>query len=162
MMEFKYFLRLPPEIRNEVYKLLFVSNTNLRVSSPVHRRKRRPPQLDFTRLLLVNKQIDAEAKTIFYSLNTFIIGNREWASRERVNLHALKAFISRVPKACISIIAKITIEMRFYRPLSRHWILGPAGSGWMMAPPAFRVDKEFVRQLHSLARCVVKHFTGVE
>jgi hypothetical protein len=77
MMEFKYFLRLPPEIRNEVYKLLFVSNTNLRVSSPVHRRKRRPPQLDFTRLLLVNKQINAEAKTIFYSLNTFIIGNRE-------------------------------------------------------------------------------------
>ncbi|KAE9366901.1 hypothetical protein N431DRAFT_487371 [Stipitochalara longipes BDJ] len=152
--------RLRQLIRNEVYKLLFVSNINLRICSPLHRRKRQPPQLDFTRLLLVNKQINAEAKTIFYSLNTFIIGNRDWASREQPNIHALKAFISRVPKACISIIAKITIEMRFYRQLGRTWVIGPIG--WMMSPPTYQVNGEDVVQLQSLARSVVKHFTGVE
>jgi hypothetical protein len=97
-MEFKYFTRLPPEIRNEVYKLLFVSRLGVVIRSPLNPRKRRPPQLDFTRLLLVNKQINAEAKTMFYSLNTFIIGNLDWVSTEKANLHGLKAFTSHVPK----------------------------------------------------------------
>jgi len=160
MTEFRYFTRLPPEIRNEVYKLLFVARSYVQICSPVHRRKRRPPQLDFTRLLLVNKQINAEAKTIFYSLNTFVIGNQDWAARHMPNLHALKAFISRVPKPCISIIAKIIIDMRAFRPLGRVWVLGPVG--WTMTPQTYRVNDDDVVQLQSLSRCVVKHFTGIE
>jgi hypothetical protein len=160
MTEFKYFTRLPPEIRNEVYKLLFVSSGEIVISSPLNRRKRRPPQLDFTRLLLVNKQINAEAKTIFYSLNTFVIGNRDWASREQANLHALKAFTSRVPKTCIAIISNITVKMRFYRQLPRVWVIGPMGS--TMTPAEFRVDEKDVAQLQSVARSLVNYFTGVE
>ena len=160
MAEFRYFTRLPPEIRNEIYQLLFVANSNLRICSPVPRRKRRPPQLDFTRLLLVNKQTNAEAKTIFYSLNTFIIGNQDWAAQNLVNLHALTAFISRVPKACISIIAKITIEIRAFETRPITWVVGPLG--WTQAPTTYRVSEKDVVQLQSLARRVAKHFTGVE
>jgi hypothetical protein len=160
MTEFRYFTRLPPEIRNEIYKLLFVSSSEIVISSPLNRRKRRPPRLDFTRLLLVNKQINAEAKTIFYSLNTFVIGNRDWASTEQANLHALKAFTSRVPKTCISIIPNITVQMRFYRQLPRTWVVGPTGS--TMTPAVFQVDEKDVVQLQSVARSLVNHFTGVE
>jgi len=160
MGEFRYFTRLPPEIRNEVYKLLFVANISPRICSPVHRRKRRPDRFDFTRLLLVNKQINAEAKTILYSLTTFIIGNRDWGSRDQPNLHGLKAFISRVPKACISIITKINIEMLVFEPLGNGWVLGPLG--WRLLQPGYRVNEERVVQLQSLAHCVVKYFTSVE
>ncbi len=161
MTEFKYFTRLPPEIRNEVYKLLFVSSKEkIWVYSPRNRRKRREPELDFTRLLLVNKQINAEAKTIFYSLNTFVIGNGDWASRDQVNLHALKVFTSRVPKACMSIISKLDIEMRYYTQLSTPWTGGPFL--WIAAPAAFQADDGNVVQLQSLVRCVMKYFTGVE
>jgi hypothetical protein len=160
MTEFKYFTHLPPEIRNEIYKLLFVSSTHIRICSPRDRRRRCPPRLDFTRLLLVNRQINTEAKTIFYSLNTFVIGNRDWGSRQQVNLHALKAFISRVPKACISIISRLEIEMRFYTRLPTTWTGGP--NFWTAAPAVFQMHKGNTEQLQSLARCVVKHFTGVE
>jgi hypothetical protein len=160
MAEFKYFTRLPPEIRNEIYKLLFVSRIKIRICSPINRRKRRPPQLDFTRLLLVNKQINTEAKTIFYSLNAFIIGNGHWASTTYPNLHALRAFTSRVPKACISIITKIKVDIIFYRRLPTTWVGGPGL--WTASPPSFQVTDESMVQFQSLARSVVKHFTGVE
>jgi hypothetical protein len=159
-MEFKYFTCLPPEIRNEVYKLLFVSRCGVVVSSPLNRRKRRPPQLDFTRLLLVNKQINAEAKTIFYSLNTFVIGNKDWASTRQANLHALKAFTSRVPKGCISIISTVTVEMRFCRQMPLRWV--PAPTGYTMNPPAYKVVDEELLQLRSVARSLLKHFVGIE
>jgi hypothetical protein len=158
-MEFKYFTRLPPEIRNEVYKLLFVSRPGVVISSPLNRRKRHPPQLDFTRLLLVNKQINAEAKTIFYSLNNFVIGNKDWGSTVQANLHALKAFISSVPKACISIISTVTVEMRFCRHVSG-WAF--ASTGYTNDPPTYVVIDEDLLQLRSIAHSLLKHFVGVE
>jgi hypothetical protein len=160
IMEFKYFTRLPPEIRNEVYKLLFVSRLSVNISSPLNRRRRRPPRLHFTRLLLVNKQINAEAKTIFYSLKNFVIGNLDWGSTQLANLQALKAFTSRVPKACISMISSITLEMRFCRELPRRSIWGPMG--YTLGPPIYEVDDKTVVQLQSVARALLKHFVGVE
>lgn len=159
MAEFRYFTRLPPEIRNEIYKLLFVDN-QVEVTSPVKRRQRRPPQLDFTRLLLANKQINAEAKTIFFSLNTFIIGNMDWGSTIFVNLHALKAFTSRVPKPCISIISSLSIRMQFFKKLPRTWSVGPHGS--TMNPIVYKFNPDDLAQFKSLVRLVLKHFTGVE
>ena len=69
MPEFAYFTRLPPEIRNHVYELLLVSQDHIKINSPRNRRKQQPPRTNFGRLLRVSKQINAEAKTIFYSLN---------------------------------------------------------------------------------------------
>jgi hypothetical protein len=161
MAEFKYFTRLPPEIRNEVYKLLFgCKSIGIVISSPVHRRKRRPPQLDFTRLLLVNKQINAEAKTIFYSCSTFRIGNLDWGSTVDPNLHALKAFTARVPKPCIMIIRTLEIRMRFVKQLPRTWTVGAMGA--TMNPAVYQVCEKDLAQLKSLVKSVLKHFTGVE
>lgn len=91
MAEFKYFTRLPPEIRNSIHEPLLV-NRRIVISSPLNRRKKSLPRTNLGCLLRVNKQIHAEAKTIFYSRTTFALGNERWGSREETNLHALHVF----------------------------------------------------------------------
>jgi hypothetical protein len=154
MSEFKYFTRLPPEIRNNIYELLLVKEGCIAITSPRNRRKKVPPKTNFGCLLRVNKQINSEAKTIFFSRNKFAIGNGRWGSREQVNLHALKAFTSRVPKACIAMIAKIEIDMYFQ--LRWHWSWVGASSTIYYA---FSSD---ALELQSVARAVLKYFKGVE
>lgn len=59
---------------------------------------------NFMRLLLVNKQVAAEASIIFYSKNIWVVGNGAWSSTMETNEHALIAFNERIPnryKACI-------------------------------------------------------------
>jgi len=128
-------------------------NRRIVISSPRNRRKKCLPRTNFGCLLRVNKQIHAEAKTIFYARTTFVVGNGRWGSREEANLHALQAFTSRVPKACITLITKIEINMYF--ELKRYWA-------------AFAVQVSFIMQnqdaleLQSVARALLKYFTGVE
>jgi len=154
MTGFKYFTRLPPEIRNAVYELLIV-NRKIAIASPRNRRKKVPPRTNFGCLLRVNKQIHAEAKTIFYARNTFILGNGRWGSREEANLHALQAFTSRVPKDCIALITKI--EINIYFQLKRY-------STWASVtdPLEFFMHNQDALELQSVARAVLKYFTGVE
>jgi hypothetical protein len=99
MDEFIYFTRLPPEIRNSIYELLLVNEHPIPITSPrkKHAVKKEPPKTNFARLLRVNKQLNAEAKTVFYSLNSFVVGNGPFGLTTEENLHALRAFITRVP-----------------------------------------------------------------
>jgi hypothetical protein len=150
--EFKYFTHLPPEIRNAIYERLLV-NRRIAITSPRNRRKKVPPRTNFGCLLRVNKQIHAEAKTIFYARNTFIVGNGRWGSREEANLHALQAFTSRVPKPCIALITKIEINMYFQ--LKRYW-------GLQWGQICFYMHNQDALELQSVARSVIKHFTGIE
>lgn len=86
LAQFRYFLDLPPEIRNHIYDIALVKDHPISITSIRNRRKNEPPSTDFGRLLRVNKQINSEAKTVFYSLNTFAVGNGWWGSRKEENL----------------------------------------------------------------------------
>jgi hypothetical protein len=154
MTKFKYFTRLPPEIRNSIYELLLVKKGFISISSPRNRRKKVRPRTNFGCLLRVNKQINSEAKTIFFARNTFCVGNGWWGSRGEANLHALKAFISRVPKACIAMITKIEVDMYFH--LQRGWVWGAPSQN------TFYTNEVYVLELQSVARAVLKYFTSVE
>ena len=107
------FLSLPPEIRNMIYIILLINEISIPIASP-HRKQRREKRRDrtyFACLLRVNRQINEEAKTIFYGSNTFAIGNGRWGSKEHPNLHGLKKFTARVPKPCIRLIQHIELEV---------------------------------------------------
>lgn len=109
-VSFTHFHRLPPEIRNTIYKLLVVDTIPIRITSSKGRKAKRN---HFLALTLVNKLFGKEAKSIFYSFNTFIIGNGAWGLTRQPNLHGLKQFISRVPKEHLSQIQFIKIEVHF-------------------------------------------------
>ena len=71
------FLSIPPEIRNKIYYILLTGDTSILISSlgqtfwsDMTKTSNKLPAY-FTSILYVNKQINGEAKTIFYALNTF-------------------------------------------------------------------------------------------
>ena len=69
-------------------------------------------------LLRLNKQINAEASTIFYSKNKFVLGNGAWGSTSLPNVHGLKAFLGRVPNKYLAHITEVTVEVhcrKYYR-----------------------------------------------
>jgi len=153
MDKFIYFTRLPPEIRNHIYELLLVNEHPIPITSPrkKHAVKKEPPKTNFARLLRVNKQFNAEAKTVFYSLNSFVVGNGPFGLTTQENLHALRAFISRVPGICISRISQVHFEINVIRILD-----------WSNHVYNYRVRDSCVKDLESISRALVKHFTGLE
>jgi hypothetical protein len=104
---------LPPEIRNTIYELLVIKNDPILVCSP--RRKhvvnREFTSRSFAALLRLNKQINAEASTIFYAKNRFVFGNGTWGSTSVPNAHGLKAFLDRVPKKYLVRIEDVLVEV---------------------------------------------------
>ena len=141
---------LPPEIRNQIYALLLISAKPIQIRSPRKRRiGRKIGSSNFGRLLCVNKRIYEEASTIFYSMNTFVVGNGSWGSTTFTNVHALKAFIKSVPASHISRITKVIMEI--HMRISTAW----------PEPYIFGTRNE-ASSLHSISRALVRHFTGLE
>ena len=99
-------LKLPIEIRDLIYELLLVKDAVIQILSP--RRKnvtnREFTSKQFSCLLRVNKQVNAEASRTFYRKNQWVVGHGAWGSKQVPNLHALQEFHRRVPvqnRACI-------------------------------------------------------------
>jgi len=153
MDKFIYFTRLPPEIRNHIYELLLVNEHPIPITSPrkKHAVKKELPKTNFGRLLRVNKQFNTEAKTVFYSLNSFVVGNGPFGLTTQENLHALRAFISRVPGICISRITQVYFEINVIRIRD-----------WSNNVYNYRVRDSCVKDLESISRALVKHFKGLE
>ena len=149
------FTSLPPEIRNMIYSLLLVKNEPITIASPRHRRSRVNAEFtsdNFARLLRVSKQIHNEASSVFYSVNTFVVGNGDWGSKNKPNLHALRAFTARVPSRFLACITEIhyTIHLRWCAASGTslgHFILGTSADA---------------SDLHSISRALSKHFTGLK
>jgi hypothetical protein len=153
MDEFIYFTRLAPEIRNHVYELLLINEHPISITSPRKKRavKKELPKTNFGRLLRVNKQFNAEAKTVFYSLNSFVVGNGPFGLTTQENLHALRAFISRVPGICISRISQVHFEINVIRI-----------TDWSNHVYIYKVQDSCVKDIESISRALVKHFRGLE
>jgi hypothetical protein len=153
MDEFIYFTRLPPEIRNDIYELLLVNEHPIPITSPrkKHAVKKEAPKTNFARLLRVNKQFNAEAKTVFYSLNSFVVGNGPFGLTTEENLHALRAFITRVPAICVRRITRVHFEINVMQV-----------KDWSSNFYNYRVPDSSVKDLESISRALVKHFRGLE
>jgi hypothetical protein len=81
------FTTIPTEIRNKIYKLVLVRDEAVTISSPrgigqtaLRRTLRKQKYSKAASLLMVNKQINIEAKTVFYGHNTFVVGNTHLGS----------------------------------------------------------------------------------
>lgn len=136
------FLSLPPEIRNTIYELLLIKDEPIYICSPLrkHAVNRELTSTSFSMLLRLNKQINAEASTIFYSKNEFVLGNGAWGSTSLPNAHGLKAFLDRVPNKYLACITEVTVEVhcrqyhrsvvatRFYWVPSRHGTVHELGT----------------------------------
>ena len=90
----------------------------------------------------VNKQINQEAKALFYSRNTFIIGNGYWGSTTYPNVQALKEFIKRVPKDCLALIRNVALytylargydRPSMYHKIRKEETSHPGHQSWMWA-----------------------------
>jgi hypothetical protein len=107
------FWSLPPEVRNMIYSLFVIDDKPLPIQSPRRRNviNKELTNKNFGRLLCVNKQFNAEASAMFYSKNTWVVGNGAYGLTIQTNEHGLKMFNSRVSaqnKACIK---KIIMEI---------------------------------------------------
>lgn len=157
------FTSLPPEIRNMIYNLLLVQHSAIPICSPrrlwAMNRNSTTATANFFRLILVNKQIHNEACTLFYSLNSFIIGNGNYGSSMETNIHALKSFTRRVPAQYIACISRLTILMYlrniFYTAAPN---LGP----WTSVTKYGICSTSDASDLQAISRGVVRHFKGVE
>jgi hypothetical protein len=146
-------LSVPPEIRNMIYVLIVKKNEGILVCSPRRKQpvKNRPVSENIIPLLLLNKQINNEASAVFYSSNTFIFGNGNWGLRSQTNLHAFKAFVSRVPAKSISRIRKVVIQIHFWHDFKTYVCPTVALESIIDEPT-----------LYSLSHALVKRLTGLE
>jgi hypothetical protein len=144
-------LDLPPELRNIIYDLLVFQERPVAIATPRRKNavKKTQQESHFAAILSVNKQTNKEAKTIFFSQNTFLIGNGWWGSTMRANVQALKEFIKRVPKECIALIREIELDIYFKRI--------DVGSGLF-----YHIHSEELKQLEIICRALTKHFIGLE
>lgn len=82
------FMKFPPEIRNMIYELLLELGEPIPITSPaLGRGSNRRLKRHFTGLFGVSKKIGEEARTTFYSCNTWVVGNGQWGSRRQPNRH---------------------------------------------------------------------------
>ncbi len=103
------FLRLPPELRNKVYRLLLVSDKTFTVGL-------RFGSFD-TSLLTVNRQIHQEASGIFYEENTFRIPQSLF-----VGPHILDQLDSlyRLSRSRLAQLRSLIVEIPVYGPYLDH------------------------------------------
>ena len=112
---------------------------------PASRLRKYTPSTDSRTFFCVNKEIYAEAGLIFYSCNTFAVGNGCSGStgEETLTYDALKTFISRVPKRFLERITKINMIMH-------------------LKPPTVLGSDDEAKSLHAISRALVKHLKGLE
>ncbi|KAG4441733.1 hypothetical protein IFR05_002776 [Cadophora sp. M221] len=145
------FMALPRELRDMVYGLLLIVDKPIRITSPaLGKYSYRKIKTRFTSLFGVSKDIGEEARIIFYSRNTWVVGNGQWGSREQPNRHALKIFLERVPRYAIASIRRLQLDIHFTcqyprSPRSEH-----------------KMYPRDVTNLKGLSRPIVKYFKRVD
>ncbi|CZR66633.1 uncharacterized protein PAC_16534 [Phialocephala subalpina] len=76
--QFFLFLKLPSELRNLIYELVVVEYNGYIWITSLSRKK--GSKKNVRSILEVNKQIRQEIIPLFYSLNTFVVGNGRFGS----------------------------------------------------------------------------------
>jgi hypothetical protein len=160
------FNSLPYEIRAMVYRLALVNEHPVAIASPCpkhkysgltcpHRGRIRIDQpKNFANLSRVSKQVNAEACTVFYSLNTFLVSNNsdDYHPPHLANFHGLQAFKARVPVQKIGLIRQIHCAMHI--PVE-HSSTSSRRDEW-------KVNEQSLADIRSMGRSLEKYFCGVE
>ena len=151
------FTSLPPEIRNMVYESLLFHGRDIRICSIRSRRRRvtnrksKSATTNFCNMALLCKKIHGEVCTIFYSENSFVVGNGNYGSTSETNIRGLEMFIQRVPAPYIACISRLTLSIH----------LRAAFQADAMEIEFGMATKADVRDLDYMSRAVAKHFTGI-
>ncbi|KAL2061178.1 hypothetical protein VTL71DRAFT_7451 [Oculimacula yallundae] len=152
LTQFHYFKSCPAEVRNMIYKLLIISRKSIQIASP----SSRPYHLNFHRrnfacIMLTDKETYAEVRGLYYTLNTFAVGNNVWHSSQLTNLHGLHEFMKFAPKIYLSQITNIEINvcanLEFHRTRKERF---------------FDHDEVDGKNLMSVCRILLKHFRGLK
>jgi hypothetical protein len=139
-------LPFPAELRNMIYELVLIKEELVLITSPRNTRYlKKQKHTDFASLLMVNTKVSGEAKRIFYSFNTFVIGNGHWGATTQPNLHGFNGFTSGVPDKYIALIRKIELDM------FSSYIKLPA-----KPKHDYLIRKEDVRQMRRITRKLLK------
>ncbi|CZT04574.1 uncharacterized protein RAG0_10997 [Rhynchosporium agropyri] len=152
LTQFHHFKKCPAEVRNMIYKQLIVSKKTIQICSPLkrHRRRYHSERLNFAAIMLVDKDIHEEVRGLYYTLNTFAVGNNLWGSTSFANLHGLNAFMKLAPKQHLAQIQNI--EINLCAELVPHWA----------RPELFYCHDELDgKRLMSICRILLKHFRGL-
>jgi hypothetical protein len=161
-------MTLPPEIREVIYRLLLVQEVSIHISSPKSRTFR---DLMFSSarasILYVDRQIHAESIRIFYSANTFIVGNGQLGSTQHENEHGLISFVNHVPSHLVTSITKIILVIHL-RPSGIVAIPFPALRAAIRAPRREPIPMRYglgtpsdAADVRHISQLLVKHFKSV-
>ena len=163
------FMTLPPECRDMIYHPLLVQEVPIRIASP---RSRTLRDLMFSSarasILYVNRQIHAEAIRLFYSANTFVVGNGPVDSTQHENEQGLISFVNHVPSHLVTSITKITLVIHL-RPSEFISILFPALRAAIQAPRREPIPTHYglgtpgdAADVWHISQLIAKHFKSVK
>jgi hypothetical protein len=163
------FMTLPPECRDMIYHPLLVQEVPIRIASP---RSRTLRDLMFSSarasILYVNRQIHAEAIRLFYSANTFVVGNGPVDSTQHENEQGLISFVNHVPSHLVTSITKITLVIHL-RPSEFISILFPALRAAIRSPRREAIPTHYglgtpgdAADVWHISQLIVKHFKSVK
>ncbi|CAL3970471.1 unnamed protein product [Diplocarpon coronariae] len=150
------FKKCPAEVRNQIYALLVVSHSPLVTTSPPNRRQKREGAREPTMecaIMCVDKQISAEARTVFFTHNTFAFGTGRYGAIYEANVHGLQVFTELMPRQSLRAIKRV--ELHIYLP-----------AGWLQETIG-GANRDFVEQKHQaeleiLGGVLGAEFEGVE
>lgn len=144
------FASLSLEIRLMIYEMILEGGFTVKITSPKGKFESKETKVSCTTdrraLLLANKQTSAEVASVFYRINSFLIGNGSFGSRSQANLHGLWSFISRIPSEHISYITTVTVDFYTF-PRQNYWL--------------FYSYTVWGEDLKSLVRALRRHFKGL-
>jgi hypothetical protein len=110
------FTKLPPELRNMIYKLVLICSSPFETCSPRRKTPSTTKQPFFA--LLANKQLYNEGSYILFSRNIFLFSNLDYDSTILTNIHSMLAFIKRIPPQRQSLIPGILLDFYLnFRPM---------------------------------------------
>jgi polysaccharide deacetylase 2 family uncharacterized protein YibQ len=91
-----------------IYSLLVIEiGSQIPIDTPQRATAHKKELHSRANLLGVNRQINEEVMSVFYSKNIWIVGNGHWGSRRMPNLQALRMFVSKVPRQNIAQIKSV-------------------------------------------------------
>jgi hypothetical protein len=119
-------------------------------------------------ILYVNRQIHAEAIRVFYSANTFIVGNGKGGSTQNENERGLISFVNHVPSHLVTSITKIILVIHL-RPSEFVSIPFPALRAAIRAPMREPIPTHYglgtpgdAADVWHISQLIVKHFKSVK
>ncbi|KAK3905213.1 hypothetical protein C8A05DRAFT_41797 [Staphylotrichum tortipilum] len=130
-----HILRLPGEIRNQIYNHLVVFPDPIPIytketttTSPTTPRRRghtaSPPTASVLPLLLTSRQFHAEATAVFYSRNSFVLPKAASLAPPQFAANLLsRGFLDRIGPRCAALLRQLAVPLPL--PAHRACLLGP-------------------------------------